>query len=161
MGPVSGEFTIEALEAADDDVVEAFGRLIPLLSSSAPVPDRERVERVLGHAANTVFAARARAGDDDGEGGRRILGLLTLVTMELATGTEARIEDVVVDAQARGTAVGRALVVAALGAAAANGARYVDLTSAPRRVAARALYQSLGFAARETGVFRHGLGAYR
>ncbi|HWG27800.1 GNAT family N-acetyltransferase [Actinospica sp.] len=158
---MSGEFTIEVLEAADEDVGEAFGRLIPLLSSSAPVPDRERVERVMRHAANTVFAARAPAAGGDGEGGRRILGLLTLVTMELATGTEARIEDVVVDEAARGMGVGRALVVAALDAAAANGARYVELTSAPRRVAARALYQSLGFVARETGVFRHGLDAHR
>jgi ribosomal protein S18 acetylase RimI-like enzyme len=146
------DFTIEVLGGADDEVVEAFGRLIPLLSSRAPSPERERVERVLGYPANTVFAARVRG---------RIVGLLTLVVMELATGTEARIEDVVVDEEARGMGVGRGLVVAALGAAASHGASYVDLTSAPRRVAARGLYQSLGFAARETGVFRHSLDGYR
>jgi ribosomal protein S18 acetylase RimI-like enzyme len=83
------------------------------------------------------------------------------VVLELATGTEARVEDVVVDEAARGTGVGRGLVVAALEAAAAYDARYVDLTSAPRRMAARRLYQSLGFEARETGVFRHSLAGYR
>lgn len=151
MDLMNDDFAIEVLTAADDEVVGAFGRLIPLLSGSAPVPDRGRVERVLGHGANTVFAAR-------GGGGRGIVGLLTLVTLELATGTEARIEDVVVDEAARGIGVGRGLVVAALDAAAGVGARYVDLTSAPRRVAARALYQSIGFEMRDTGVFRYLLG---
>ncbi len=161
MAAMNTETTIEVLAFADGDddaVVEAFARLIPLLSTSAPVPDRERVGRVLGHAANTVFAARMREGRD---GERRILGLLTLVHVELPTGPEARIEDVVVDDAARGLGLGRALVRAALGAAASQGARYVDLTSAPRRVAARQLYQSLGFEQRETGVFRHRLDDYR
>jgi ribosomal protein S18 acetylase RimI-like enzyme len=150
--------TIEVLESADsadDAVVAAFARLIPLLSTSAPIPDRDRVERVLGHPGNTVFAARTT------QVRPRILGLLTLVHIELATGAEARVEDVVVDDAARGLGLGRALVVAALEAAAKQGARYVDLTSAPRRAAARGLYQSLGFEQRETGVFRHRLDGYR
>jgi GNAT superfamily N-acetyltransferase len=134
--------TVEVLgpaDSADDTVVEAFARLIPLLSSSAPIPDRARVERVLGHPGNTVFAACTPGPE------RRILGLLTLVHLELPTGAEARLEDVVVDGAARGLGLGRALVLAALEAAAGRGARYVDLTSSPRRVAARQLYQSLGF----------------
>ena len=158
MAAMKTETTIEVLasaDGADDAVVDAFARLIPLLSTRAPIPDRERVERVLGHPANTVFAARGR------EGERRILGLLTLVHVELPTGPEARIEDVVVDDAARGLGLGRALVQAALEAAASRGALYVDLTSAPRRVAARQLYQSLGFEQRETGVFRHRLDTYR
>jgi len=155
MGRVNSDTMIEVLEAANDEVVAAFARLIPLLSTNAPIPDRERVERVLAHPANTVFAARAGATE------QRILGLLTLVRIELPTGTEARIEDVVVDDAARGLGIGRALVVAGLEAAVKQGARYVDLTSAPRRVTARRLYQSLGFEQRETGVFRHRLDEYR
>ena len=154
----TNKVTIDVLEpadSADDAVLGAFARLIPLLSTSAPIPDRDRIERVLGHPGNTVFAARTR----DAE--RRILGLLTLVHIELPTGTEARVEDVVVDDAARGLGLGRALVVAALEAAAKQRARYVDLTSAPRRVAARQLYQRLGFEQRETGVFRHRLDGYR
>lgn len=149
------EFAIEVLKpveepALDEETVSAFARLLPLLSSTAPVPDRARVARVLGHAANTVFAARAAA---DG----RILGLLTLVVVELPTGTQTRIEDVVVDDSARGLGIGRALVQAALRAAADGGARFVELTSAPHRVAARELYRKLGFEQRDTGVFRHAL----
>lgn len=149
------ETAIEVLKAADEqdldgETVSAFARLIPLLSGSAPVPDAARVARVLAHPANTVFAARTIP---DG----RILGLLTLVAVELPTGAEARIEDVVVDDRARGLGLGRALVTAALEAAAAGGARHVELTSAPHRVAARGLYRRLGFELRETGVFRHTL----
>jgi ribosomal protein S18 acetylase RimI-like enzyme len=149
----ASKITIAVLDSADETSVAAFARLIPLLSTNAPVPDHDVVARVLGHPANTVFAARA----DDG----RILGLTTLVTIELATGREARIEDVVVDESARGLGAGHALVTAALAGAAARGARYVDLTSAPRRIAARALYTKLGFVARDTGVFRHDLAGYR
>ncbi len=162
MAPMD-EIAVEVLKPADQRssdgqsvdaaVVAAFARLIPLLSSSAPIPDARRVARVLGHPANTVFAARTVP---DG----RILGLLTLVAIELPTGPEARIEDVVVDESARGLGLGRALVTAALDAAAAAGARYVDLTSAPHRVSARALYQAMGFEVRETGVFRHQLADY-
>ena len=148
-------FAIEALKPAAepalaDETVSAFARLLPQLSAGTPVPDRARVARVLGHPGNTVFAARTAP-----EG--RILGLLTLVTLELPSGTQMRVEDVVVDAAARGLGVGRALVTAALRAAADGGVRFVDLTSAPHRVAARELYRRLGFVERDTGVFRHTL----
>jgi ribosomal protein S18 acetylase RimI-like enzyme len=156
----SANVTITVLESADDEAAEAFARLIPLLSTGAPAPDRARVEKVLAHAANTVFAARALTHERDRYTGT-IIGLATLVRLELGTGTEARLEDVVVDESARGTGVGRALTRAALRAAATRGARYVDLTSAPHRAAARALYRSLGFEERETGVFRHRLEDYR
>lgn len=149
--------TIETLDSADELIIEAFARLIPLLSNGAPIPGQDQVARVLAHPANTVFSARAVDESED----HRILGLLTLVTLEFPTGTEARIEDVVVDAAARGHGLGRALMLAALDAAARQGARYVDLTSAPHRVAARQLYQSLGFVPRDTGVFRYPLDGFR
>jgi GNAT superfamily N-acetyltransferase len=130
------------------DAREAFARLIPLLGGTTPPPTPDTVTRVLNSVANTVFAARV-----DG----RIVGLLILVVLELPTGTEARIEDVVVDPAARRLGLGRALVAAAIGAAATSNARHVELTSAPHREAARTLYRSMGFEQRETGVFRRAL----
>ena len=44
---------------------------------------------------------------------------------------------------------------AALDAAAAAGARTVDLTSRPVREAANRLYQRLGFVPRDTNVYRY------
>ena len=56
-----------------------------------------------------------------------------------------------------GTGCGEALSRAALEAAAAAGARTVELTSRPSRQAANRLYQRLGFVLRETNVYRYEL----
>jgi ribosomal protein S18 acetylase RimI-like enzyme len=62
---------------------------------------------------------------------------------------------VVVDEGARGQGVGTALTTAALELARRVGARNVDLTSRPSRVAANRLYQRLGFELREANVYRY------
>ena len=70
-----------------------------------------------------------------------------------SSGRKAWIEDVVVDAEVRGTGAGRALVAAALEHAAVVGAGEVLLTSNPAREAARALYRKMGFEEAATTVF--------
>jgi ribosomal protein S18 acetylase RimI-like enzyme len=84
-----------------------------------------------------------------------IVGMLTLVTFPLPSGLRARIEDVVVDQDARGHGVGTALTLAALELAQAQGARSVDLTFRASRVAANRLYQQLGFQLRESNTYRY------
>ena len=81
--------------------------------------------------------------------------MLTLVVFPLPSGLRARIEDVVVDQDARGHGVATALTLAALDLARQQGARSVDLTSRPSRVAANRLYQRLGFQLRDSNVYRH------
>lgn len=71
--------------------------------------------------------------------------MLALVTFPLPSGLRARIEDVVVDQDARGQGVGTALTMAALELAQDQGARSIDLTSRTSRIAANRLYQQLGF----------------
>jgi ribosomal protein S18 acetylase RimI-like enzyme len=73
----------------------------------------------------------------------------------IPTAIRAWIEDVVVDEAARGQGVGEALNRVALAHAAAQGASTVDLTSRPSRAAANRLYGRLGFARRETNVYRY------
>jgi ribosomal protein S18 acetylase RimI-like enzyme len=85
------------------------------------------------------------------------VGALTLVVFRLPTGVRAWIEDVVVDAAARGAGVGEALSREALNLAHARGARSVDLTSRPSRETANRLYLRIGFTARETNVYRYDL----
>jgi ribosomal protein S18 acetylase RimI-like enzyme len=77
----------------------------------------------------------------------------------LATGLRAWIEDVVVDASARGHGAGEALVNAAIATARDAGARTVDLTSRSDREAAHRLYDRTGFTRRETNVYRYSLEA--
>ena len=137
---------VEVVARVTDELVEACRRLLPQLSGSAAPVGAAELGRVVGHQGTTLFVARGDAG---------IVGMLTLVTFPLATGLRARIEDVVVDEGARGQGVGAALTTAALELARRLGARNVDLTSRPSRVAANRLYRRLGFELREVNVYRY------
>lgn len=135
-------------EAVTTEVVEAFERLIPQLSSSNPPPGAEALGRMADSTASRLLVAV-----EDGV----ILGSLTLAIFEIPTGIRAWIEDVVVDGDARGKGVGEQLNRRALELAAEAGATTVDLTSRPSREAANRLYQRIGFEARETNVYRYKL----
>jgi ribosomal protein S18 acetylase RimI-like enzyme len=139
------------ITAVTDEVVEAFERLIPQLSSSCPPLDREQLTEIVASDACTLLVARDL--ENDGE----TVGSLTLVTFRIPTGVRAWIEDVVVDAGARRRGIGAALVRAAIQRAADLGAKTVDLTSRPSREAANRLYRRVGFAQRETNVYRYTL----
>jgi ribosomal protein S18 acetylase RimI-like enzyme len=130
-------------------IVAAFERLIPQLSSSNPPPTAAELEALVASEASTLLVAV----DDDGT----VLGSLTLAMFRIPTGLRAWIEDVVVDDAARGRGVGEALNRAALDRAREAGAATVDLTSRPTREAANRLYRRLGFEARETNVYRYRL----
>lgn len=136
---------IEVATSATNEVVEAFERLIPQLSSSNPPPTREALDAIVQSEASVLFLARV-----DG----RIVGSLTLATFRIPTGVRAWIEDVVVDESARGHGVGEALNRAAIEEAKRRGAITVELTSRPSREAANRLYQRMGFVARDTNVYR-------
>ena len=136
---------IERVTEVTDELVEAFRRLIPQLSSAATAPDRKQLERIARQ--NMLLVARSDTTE--------IVGTLTFVLYELPTGLRARIEDVIVDTSARGGGVGELLTLEALRLAAEAGARSVELTSAPSRGAANRLYARLGFERRETNVHRY------
>lgn len=148
-GP-AGIVVAEATEATDE-LVAAFGALIPQLSSSNPPPTADEVAAMVGSDASVVLVAR------DGDDGP-IVGSLTLALFRIPTGVRAWIEDVVVDGSVRGRGVGEALTVHALERARAAGARTVDLTSRPSREAANRLYRRVGFVERDTNVYRYSLG---
>ena len=133
----------------NDELVAAFARLVPQLSTSAEPPSREQLEEIVASPAATVLLAR----DDSGQ----IIGSLTLVIFRTPTGARAWIEDVVVDEAARGQGAGEALVAEAIRLASDSGARTVDLTSRPSRESANRLYEKVGFQARETNVYRYDL----
>lgn len=132
-----------------DDLREAFDRLTPQLSSSNPPPSDDALRAIIASPASRLLMARDES--------NRILGSLTLVLFPIPTGMRAWIEDVVVDEAARGQGVGEALNRFALDLARDEGARTVDLTSRPTRVAANRLYQRLGFVQRQTNIYRYDL----
>lgn len=144
----SGSSTIEQAVAVDDELVAAFERLIPQLSSSSPPPGHAELAALVHGDDTIVFIARV-----DGV----IVGSLTLAFYRIPTGLKAWIEDVVVDDAARGHGIGRRLNEAALDAARERGAKNVSLTSRPSREAANRLYQRIGFEIRETNLYRYDL----
>lgn len=141
--------TVTQATVVDDELVDAFVRLTPQLSSSNPPPSRAELAEIVGSPATVLLVAREADGP--------ILGSLTLALFRIPTGLRAWIEDVVVDETARGKGVGAALNEAALDHARAVGARTVDLTSRPSREAANRLYRRLGFVERATNVYRFDL----
>jgi len=139
---------IEIATEANNELAEAFARLIPQLSRSSPPPSGIELAEMVASPASDVLVARL-----DG----RIVGTLTLVVFRIPTGVRAWIEDVVVDDAARGYGVGDLLNRFALDLARSKGAKTVDLTSRPSREAANRLYRRIGFEIRETNVYRYSL----
>jgi len=137
--------TIEIATESTDELVHAMAVLIPQLSKSNPPPSRDDLNAIISSEASVLFIARVNG---------KIAGALTLATFRIPTGVRAWIEDVVVDADARGHGVGEALNVAAIAEARSRGAITVELTSRPSREAANRLYQRIGFVQRETNIYR-------
>lgn len=141
---------MEIIEVSEvtDELVDAFGKLIPQLSSSSPPPTSDELSVIVSSDSSILLIAAEEG---------KIYGSLTLVVFPIPTGIRAWIEDVVVDGDARGKGVGALLNETALSIAKARGAKTVDLTSRPSREAANRLYQRLGFIERSTNVYRFDL----
>lgn len=138
---------VEAVTEATPELHAALARLLPQLNATLPVPDLERLRRLL--ADPDVVLLVAKEGDE-------IVGTTTVIVYTTPFWIKARLDEVVVDASARGKGAGEALVRAALDAGRARGAQVAELQSGrgPARQAAHRLYERLGFRIRDTDVFR-------
>jgi ribosomal protein S18 acetylase RimI-like enzyme len=143
---VADDIEIEKVEQVTDELVEAWQRLMPQLSSSADSPSEEWLATVLA-SDSEMFVARH---PEDG-----IVGSLTLVLTCIPVGLKAWIEDVVVDENFRGKGIGEALTRAGIEWAQAAGARNINLTSRPDRQAGNRLYEKLGFELKNTNYYRY------
>jgi GNAT superfamily N-acetyltransferase len=88
--------------------------------------------------------------------GDDIVGTTTVIVYTTPFWIKARLDEVVVDAGARGKGVGEALVKAALEVGRQKGAQVAELQSGrgDNRTAAHRLYERLGFKIRESDVMR-------
>ena len=116
----------------------------------------EMVRRAV-EAPGTHFFAMLDSGRPAGPhaAAGRIVGCASLCVTASPTGCKAHIEDVVVLSSYRGQQLGRRLMEHVLGYARKElpAGTKIYLTSRPHRVAANALYQSLGFRRKETNVY--------
>jgi ribosomal protein S18 acetylase RimI-like enzyme len=138
--------TIERVTEATTELVTAFERLLPQLAEEPVQLGFVELAEMVAAPSTTLFIAR-------GVGGQ-IQGAATLLLFRIPSGRRARIESLIVDGEARGAGIGRALCEAAIGHARILGAEAVDLTSSHSRIEANALYPRLGFELRATNVFR-------
>lgn len=139
---------MEILEATEysDELLAAINQLLPQLSTSAQPLDEAALSAIITNPATRLLLAKE---------GQEYLGTLCLALFPIPTGTRAWIEDVIVSEKARGKGVGKQLSNHAIQLAQQLGAKTVDLTSRPSRVAANELYKKVGFQQRETNVYRY------
>lgn len=129
-------------EGQKADLIRLMKELAPDIEVNAEV-----LERVVESPGTHLFAAL------DNEG--HIIGCASLCVFESPTGRKASVEDVVVLSSCRGQHLGRDLMAHLIDYARENlGDVDLHLTSHPTRVAANALYQSLGFEKRDTNFYR-------
>jgi len=138
---------IETVRDATDELQAALGRLLLQLNPTLPVPDMHRLGRLLADPDVTLLVAKE---------GHEIVGTTTVIVYTTPFWIKARLDEVVVDASARGKGVGEALVKAALEVGRAGGAQVAELQSGrgPNRDAAHRLYERLGFKIRDSDVMR-------
>ena len=144
--------TVERASVATVELVQALNGLLPQLTARASRLEAAALARIMAQPGVTVLVAR-----DDSAPTGAIVGAALVSVVEDLIGRHARLEDVVVDTQARGRGIGAALTAEAIRVAAAQGARSLNLTSAPRREAANRLYQRMGFTRYDTNVYALGL----
>jgi ribosomal protein S18 acetylase RimI-like enzyme len=135
--------TVEQATEATEELRDAVHRLLPQLTAARTPPTLEQLADVV--SGQTLLIAR------DEEGG--IVGCATLVLYRVSSGLKARIEDVIVDSEARGSGVGEVLVRECMARANAAQVLMLELTSLPYREAANRLYKRLGFVRKPTNVY--------
>lgn len=135
----SGFGQLSELTPADEaDLKRLVGQLAPDAAT-----DFSALRSSIRGGTTSVFVLRRRS---------RIVASAAAVRFSTPTGRHCRIEDVVVDERMRGRGLGRKVMEKTLAALKAMDVRHVELTSRPSRVAAQALYRSLGFTQRKTNV---------
>lgn len=136
---------IYKLEKITPNIIQAFKRLIPQLSTDCHLPSEKDLTDIINSESTNLFVA-----EDNNE----IIGTLSLIFNKIPTGNKVWIEDVVVDKASRGKGVGKELILFAMKYVKNKNFESINLTSSPERIGANKLYQKLGFFKRNTNVYR-------
>ncbi|MBI5351797.1 MAG: GNAT family N-acetyltransferase [Chloroflexi bacterium] len=137
---------VELVTRADEELFDAFQRLVPQLTNNNPPPSLNDLIALVRDSSSTLMVAR----DESGE----IVAALTLTVYRVPTGVRSIIEDVIVDVSARGQGVGESLIKRTIEIAREKGASNISLTCNPMRESANRLYQKMGFKKRETNAYQ-------
>ncbi len=138
--------TIDITETTsfDPEVLDSVNRLLAQLTDRRTL-DADDLRRIIEDDAAHLFLLRA-----DGA----VVGMSTLAVYRAPSGAKAWIEDVVVDDAMRGRSLGRMLLDHVVDYARRMSPVTLMLTSRPSRLAANALYRSVGFELKQTNVYK-------
>jgi ribosomal protein S18 acetylase RimI-like enzyme len=140
---------IKKITRFSQKIYKAVLKLLPQLVPASELPSDEYFKGIIRSKHTHFFIAEL--------GNKDIIGILTVAVYNIPTGTKFWIEDVVVDETHRGKGYGKELMLYAIGFARSAGAKSIELTSRPSRIAANQLYKNMGFELRETNVYRYRL----
>ncbi|WP_240050510.1 GNAT family N-acetyltransferase [Pseudomonas mandelii] len=116
---------VEVVKETDPILLRSLNDLLPQLSKNAQAMTMEDLKQIVDSECSHLLVVRATSGGS-------ILGALTLIHFRIPTGVRAWIEDVVVDANARGQGIGKALIQAAIEKSHDLGAKTLDFNIQPR-----------------------------
>lgn len=137
--------TLEQLTALSQKDAAQLQNLIAQLDPSAHF-DAKALQQSLRRGETILFVLRRRS---------RIAASAALVRFTTPAGSHCRIEDVIVDEKLRGKGLGRKLMAKILTTLREMRVGGIELTSRPSRIAANALYKSLGFTLHKTNVYKY------
>lgn len=140
---------IEELTSTEEVTLDGLNRLLKQLSDEIVPLSQQQLNFIISAEHIHLLVIK----DKD-----RIIGMLTLIENSLLSGHKAWIDDVVVDTDRRGEGIARMLLDSAIQLANSLGIEKIDLTSRPDRIAANELYKRVGFAQRNTNVYRYNKG---
>ena len=138
----------DALEQLTSITAQDTTQLQKLVSQLDPTAqfDAKALQCSLRRGETLLYALRRRS---------QIAACATAVLFTTPTGNHCRIEDVVVDEKHRGKGLGRKLMEQTIAILRKKHVGSVELTSRSSRVAANALYRSLGFILHKTNVYKY------
>ncbi|HEY8735665.1 MAG TPA: GNAT family N-acetyltransferase [Candidatus Dormibacteraeota bacterium] len=145
---MGGPASPSAVRVATSDDADAIGQLLHDFNTEyhdvtpGPVRLAERIRRLLAGGDTMVLLGGT---GPDGIAVLRFRGAIW------SDGLECYLAELYVVPQRRGQGLGRALMETAIEVARARGTDYMDLGTSEDDVAARSLYESLGFINREQG----------
>lgn len=117
---------------------EEINNLLKQLSNSPPELFWGQIGEILSQPNfNLVILEEPETG--------KIVGMASLVVNSTFMRTVGQVEDVIVDEQYRGRHLGEMLIKYLISMAKLKKCSYISLTSNPKRVAANAMYQKIGF----------------
>lgn len=137
---------INPIKEVTPEIVNAIKNLITILAEPRCEITAQSLNKLIEDEESELIVAKDEHNN--------IVGFLCLIIYTIPSTKKAFIEDVVVSESVRGQGYGKALVSKAIDLAQIKGAKYVDLSSNSKRIAANALYQKMGFIKRDTNYYR-------